>query len=62
MDVFVANCNYIARRIRKVYRREAEVIHPPVDIERFTLRTDKQDFYLAHLIQRHSRDSVAGVA
>ncbi|NHO30962.1 glycosyltransferase [Acetobacter fallax] len=35
VDAFVANSAYIARRIRKVYRREAEVIHPPVDVHRF---------------------------
>ncbi|MCW4591235.1 glycosyltransferase [Gluconacetobacter entanii] len=35
VDVFVANSTYIARRIRKVYRREAEVVYPPVDIDRF---------------------------
>ena len=47
VDAFVANSRFIARRIRKTYRREAEVIHPPVDIEHFTLRTEKQDFYLS---------------
>jgi len=36
--------------VRKVYRREAAVVHPPVDIERFVPRhadTPKDDFYLA---------------
>lgn len=47
VDCFVANSRFIARRIRKTYRREAEVIHPPVDIERFGLRRDKEDFYLS---------------
>lgn len=47
VDEFVANSAFIARRIRKFYRREARVIHPPVDIDRFTLRTDKEDFYLS---------------
>jgi glycosyltransferase involved in cell wall biosynthesis len=46
VDVFIANSRYIARRILKVYRREAEVIYPPVDVEAFTLRQDKEDFYL----------------
>ena len=35
VDVFVANSSYIARRIRKVYRREASVVYPPVDTNRF---------------------------
>jgi glycosyltransferase involved in cell wall biosynthesis len=47
VDCFVANSHFIARRIRKTWRRESEVIHPPVDIERFTLRHDKEDFYLS---------------
>ncbi|HEY2927883.1 glycosyltransferase family 4 protein [Piscinibacter sp.] len=47
VDRFVANSQFIARRIRKVYRRDAHVIHPPVDIDRFALRHDKEDFYLS---------------
>lgn len=35
VDAFIANSHYIARRIRKAYRREAEVIWPPVDTELF---------------------------
>jgi chain length determinant protein tyrosine kinase EpsG len=46
VDQFLANSAFIARRVRKVYRREAAVIHPPVDVERFALRLDKEDFYL----------------
>lgn len=47
VDVFVANSAFIARRVRKTYRREAQVIHPPVDVARFALHTQKDDFYLA---------------
>lgn len=35
VDVFVANSHYVARRIRKVYGRQAEVIYPPVDVDYF---------------------------
>ncbi len=35
VDVFLANSSYIANRIRKVYRREAIVVHPPVEVDRF---------------------------
>ncbi|MCB1907314.1 MAG: glycosyltransferase family 4 protein [Rhodocyclaceae bacterium] len=45
VDRFVANSDFIARRIRKVYRRDAEVVHPPVNIDRFSLREDKEEFY-----------------
>jgi glycosyltransferase involved in cell wall biosynthesis len=46
VDYFVANSNYIARRIRRTYRREAMVIHPPVDIDRFVPGSVKEDFFL----------------
>ncbi|WP_394671400.1 glycosyltransferase family 4 protein [uncultured Acinetobacter sp.] len=45
VDHFVANSKFIARRIHKVYGREADVIYPPVDTDRFTLRENKDDFY-----------------
>jgi len=35
VDHFAANSGFIARRILKSYRRESEVIHPPVDTEFF---------------------------
>ena len=54
VDGFIANSHFIARRIRKVYRREASVIHPPVDVARFQLRTDKQGQGGGH-IQRQQR-------
>lgn len=47
IDAFAANSDYIAQRIRKVYNRSATIIYPPVDVERFELRTPKEDFYLA---------------
>jgi len=47
VDTYIANSTFIARRIDKVYRREARVIHPPVDIDRFTAVTEKEDYYLA---------------
>jgi glycosyltransferase involved in cell wall biosynthesis len=46
VDDFVANSEFIARRIWKTYRREAEVIYPPVDLTRFTPTANKEDFYL----------------
>ncbi|MEL6768368.1 MAG: glycosyltransferase [Pseudomonadota bacterium] len=35
VDHFVANSQFIARRIARVYGREASVVHPPVDLARF---------------------------
>jgi len=46
VDVFLADSAHVARRIRKAYRREAEVLYPPVDVSAFPLGDTKQDFYL----------------
>ena len=46
VDFFIANSKYVARRIKRAYRREATVIYPPVDVERFHLHTNKEDYYL----------------
>ncbi|MBN2047649.1 MAG: glycosyltransferase [Anaerolineaceae bacterium] len=46
VDYFIANSAYIARRIRKAYRRQAEIIYPPVDTESFTFSAEKGNYYL----------------
>ncbi len=35
VDHYVANSSFVARRIQRCWRREAEVVHPPVDLEAF---------------------------
>ncbi len=47
VDAFVANSHYIARRIKRVYNREATVIYPPVDVEKFDFKPNKDNYYLA---------------
>ncbi|CAM3129779.1 glycosyltransferase family 4 protein [Sporolactobacillus spathodeae] len=46
VDYFIANSNFIKRRIWKVYRRKAEVIYPPVDVNNFKYQKKKSDYYL----------------
>ncbi len=46
VDVMLANSAFIARRIAKCYRRQAAVLHPPVDVGGFALHTDKSDYYV----------------
>lgn len=46
VDYFIANSQTTARRIWRCYRRTAEVIYPPVNIDRFQFQSQKQDFYL----------------
>lgn len=45
VDHFIANSFFIARRIKKVYGRDADVIYPPVDIDAFDLCGEKEPFY-----------------
>ena len=45
-DVILANSSWIAERIRKSWRRESEVLHPPVDLDGFPYRAEKEGFYL----------------
>lgn len=46
VDHYLAISEFIARRIHKLYKRDATVIYPPVDISRFTIQNEKEDFYL----------------
>jgi len=47
VDRFVTNSNYVAKRIRRIYNREAEVVYGPASIERF-INTERKpsDYYL----------------
>lgn len=46
VDYFVANSNFISRRIKKYYRRDSEVIYPPVDVDSFCCSRERKNFYL----------------
>lgn len=46
VDYFIANSENVKKRIKKYYRRDAVVINPPVDIEKFKFNENKEDFYL----------------
>lgn len=45
-DFFATNSQTSARRIRKFYRRDASIIHCPVDTARFAAAAHRDDFYL----------------
>jgi glycosyltransferase involved in cell wall biosynthesis len=46
-DVFVANSTHVANRIRKYYRRDAEVIAPPIEVDAHLARPRREeDYYL----------------
>lgn len=46
VDVFLANSEYVARRVWRTYRRPARVLYPPVDVARFDHTRPREDFYL----------------
>lgn len=49
VDTLIANSKYIARRIKKFWNREAEVIYSPLNTERFypDPNLKREDFYVA---------------
>jgi glycosyltransferase involved in cell wall biosynthesis len=47
VDLFLANSNYVAERVRRIYDREAIVVAPPVDTKRFAdTEREPEDWYL----------------
>ena len=46
VEGFAANSAYVAQRIEQYWNRNSEVIHPPVDLERFTVSLQQEGFYL----------------
>lgn len=44
-DVFLANSNFVKERIAKYYRREADVVYPPLNFSFFSI-SQPQDYYL----------------
>jgi glycosyltransferase involved in cell wall biosynthesis len=45
VDYFIANSAYVARRIKKHYRREAEVIYPPVETSFYTPNGQQGNYF-----------------
>lgn len=45
VDHFIANSKFISRRIKKVYGRDADVIYPPVNVDRFNICEQKDDYF-----------------
>jgi glycosyltransferase involved in cell wall biosynthesis len=48
VDRFIANSATVAHRIERYYRREADIVHPPVAADAFSIapRDEQGDFYL----------------
>jgi glycosyltransferase involved in cell wall biosynthesis len=46
VDLFLANSRHVQQRIWRTYRRRSRVLYPPVRTSSFTMRADKEDFYV----------------
>lgn len=45
-DYYIANSSMVARWIKKIYGRDATVIPPPIDIDKFVPSNKSDDYYL----------------
>lgn len=45
-NYYIANSQLVAQRIKKIYGRESHVIPPPIDVNRFHMSNDIDDYYL----------------
>lgn len=46
VDYFISNSKNVKKRILKYYRRDSDVIYPPVDVESMLFSSKKEDYYL----------------
>lgn len=46
IDYLIANSHYVKKRICKIYKRDSEVIYPPVDVNSFDFKCKKDNFFL----------------
>ncbi len=45
-NYYIANSRLVAERIKQIYGREAFVIPPPIDVDRFQMSSQMDDYYL----------------
>ena len=59
VDQFIGNSENVRKRIWKTYRRESEVIHPPVDVESFYWKPAGEYFLIVSELVPYKRIEVA---
>jgi glycosyltransferase involved in cell wall biosynthesis len=59
VDRFIANSDNVRQRIWKTYRRESEVIHPPVDVESFYWKPSSDYFLVVSELVPYKRIDIA---
>ncbi len=45
-DHYIANAKTVQKRIQKYYQLDSDIIYPPIDIERFTVSHEHDNFFL----------------
>jgi glycosyltransferase involved in cell wall biosynthesis len=63
-DLYVANSTAVRDRIREVYKRDAVVIHPPVDVDEFAIAQEKEHdhFVWVHRLVSYKRPELVAEA
>ncbi|PIT90481.1 MAG: glycosyltransferase family 4 protein [Candidatus Komeilibacteria bacterium CG10_big_fil_rev_8_21_14_0_10_41_13] len=46
VDKFIANSEFVAKRIKKYYQRESTVIYPPVETDKFKISEELGNYYV----------------
>lgn len=46
-DYIISNSKFVQKWVKERYNRDSEVIYPPVELDKFPLCTQKQDYYVA---------------
>lgn len=46
VDHFIANSEFVRERIKRIYDKDAVIIHPPVDVDAFDFDHPSENFYL----------------
>ncbi|HPN96439.1 MAG TPA: glycosyltransferase [Candidatus Moranbacteria bacterium] len=46
VDRFIANSRFVAKRIKKYYKKESEIIHPPVNFDDFFVNEKTGNYFL----------------
>jgi len=46
VDKFIANSKFVAKRIKRFYKRDAHVIYPPVEVDKYKIIKDKQKYFV----------------
>jgi len=46
VDLYIANSQTVQKRIKKYYRRDSEIIYPPVELDKFKISNEGKDYFL----------------